>query len=102
VLGVSFAKESIGDFGETHGTTTLHVDDQDVASAPMRTQQANFALAGEGLSVGRDTADPVSERYTRGGGFPFTGGTLHEVRISVGDDQYVDLEREAAAMMARE
>jgi arylsulfatase A-like enzyme len=102
VLGASFAKESVGEHGETLGTTTLHVDDQVVASAAMRTQQANFALAGEGLCIGRDTSDPVSERYTRGDGFAFTGGTIHEVRVSVGDDHYVDLEREAAAMMARE
>jgi hypothetical protein len=29
-------------------------------------------------------------------------GTIHQVEISVGDDQYIDLEKLGAAMLARE
>jgi hypothetical protein len=62
-----------------------------------------FALAGEGLCIGRDSSDQVSEHYGEGAGFPFRGGTIAEVEINAGDDdQYDDLEREAWAMMARE
>ena len=32
----------------------------------------------------------------------FTGGTIKQVEINVGDDQYLDLEREAMAALARE
>ena len=32
----------------------------------------------------------------------FKGGTILQVEVNVGDDQYVDLEKEAAAMLARE
>jgi len=32
----------------------------------------------------------------------FTGGTIHRVAIDVSGDPYIDLEREAAAMLARE
>jgi hypothetical protein len=32
----------------------------------------------------------------------FNGGTIHQVEVNVGDDLYKDLERDAAAMMARE
>ena len=32
----------------------------------------------------------------------FNGGTIHQVEINVGDDQYMDLEKDAAAMLARE
>ncbi len=43
------------------GTTTLYVDEQAVASGPMRTQPAQFTLCGDGLCVGRDSADAVSQ-----------------------------------------
>jgi hypothetical protein len=33
---------------------------------------------------------------------PFKGGTILQVEVSAGDDQCVDLERQAVAMMARE
>ena len=32
----------------------------------------------------------------------FKGGTILQVEVNVGDDQYLDLEKLAAAMMARE
>jgi hypothetical protein len=59
VLGVEFVKERLGERHETHGTAKLYVDDQVVAAGPLRTQPGHFALAGEGLSVGRDTGDAV-------------------------------------------
>jgi arylsulfatase A-like enzyme len=102
VLGMEFTKESTGEHGETHGTTRLYVDDEVVAEGPMRTQLAQFALCGDGLCIGRDSSDPVSAQYGAGTGFPFRNGRIAEVRVNVGDDQYVDLERQAAAMMARE
>ena len=100
VLGMEFAKERTGDHGEAIGTTTLYVDEQAVASGPMRTQAAQFTLCGDGLCVGRDSADAVSKEYTSPA--RFTGGRILQVEVNVGDDQYVDLERHAAAMMARE
>jgi hypothetical protein len=54
----------------------------------------------EGLSIGRDSSDPVSHEYT--GGFDFTGGKIHEVEVNIGDDVYVDIERDFAAAMARD
>ena len=60
----------------------------------------HFALCGEGLAVGRDSADPVSKEY--GPGFDFTGGTIQLGRVVAGDDQYLDLESQAMAMLARE
>ena len=100
VLGMQFVKESTGEYGESHGTTTLYVDDEEVASGPMRTQLAMFTLCGDGLCVGRDSADAVSKEYTSP--FRFRGGRILQVEVNVADDQYLDLEREAAAMMARE
>jgi arylsulfatase len=100
VLGVDFRKESVGKYFESHGTTRLHVDDKVVAEGPMRSMTGHFSLCGEGLCIGRDSADPVSKEY--GPQFPFTNGTIHKVEISIGDDQYVDLEVRAAAAMARD
>jgi hypothetical protein len=97
---MEFAKESTGEHGEAHGTATLYVDEEAVASGALRTQLAQFTLCGDGLCVGRDSADAVSREYKAP--YRFKGGTIAQVEINVGDDRYVDLEREAAAMFARE
>ena len=100
VLGMEFKKESRGEHGESHGTTRLYVNDDVVAEGPMRAQPAYFALCGDGLCVGRDSSDPVSGQYRAPG--TFTGGTIKQVEVNVGDDQYLDLEQEAMAALARE
>ena len=78
----------------------LYIDDQVVAEAPWKTQPGHFALCGEGLSIGRDSSDPVSEEYA--GGFDFAGGTIREVEVNIADDVYLDIERDFAAAMARD
>jgi arylsulfatase len=100
VLGMEFVRESVGERHESHGTTRLYIDDKQVAEGPMRTQPGHYALCGEGLSIGRDTGAPVSVEYQPP--FAFTGGRIIRVEFALGDDQYLDLEAEAAAMMARE
>ena len=95
VLGMEFTKESRGEHGESHGTTRLYVDDTVVAEGPMRAQPAYFALCGDGLCVGRDSSDAVSSLYRAPG--TFKGGTIVQVEVNVGDDQYLDLEKEAMA-----
>jgi arylsulfatase A-like enzyme len=100
VVGVSFDKESAGEYGEAHGTARVYVDEEVVAEGAMRSQVAWFTLCGDGLCVGRDSSDAVSSLYTPPG--TFTGGRIIQVEVTLGDDQYVDLERDAAAMLARE
>ena len=99
-LGVEFVREGAGEHGESVGTTTLYVDEEAVASGPMRAQVGKFTLCGDGLCVGWDSADPVSRQYRNP--FPFTGGELLGVAVDVSAEQYLDLEREAAAMLSRE
>ena len=60
----------------------------------------HFSLCGEGLTIGRDSADPVSRAYSSG--FAFTGGRIRKVVYDVGDDAYVDLERRLGAILARD
>jgi len=100
VLGMEFAKESTGERGESLGTAKLYVDEDVVAEGPMRTQLAFFTLCGDGLCVGRDSGDAVSKEYAAPG--TFKGGTILQVEVSTGDDQYLDLEKEAHALLARE
>ena len=80
VLSAHFEKESVGDRNEAIGTAKLQVDGKTVAEGPWRTQPGHFALCGEGLCVGRDSADPVSKEYPSG--FPFTGGAIRRSRSS--------------------
>jgi hypothetical protein len=100
VLGAEFTRESAGEHGESHGTTNLYVNDQVVAEGPMRTQPGYFTLCGDGLCVGRDSSDAVSGLYNAPA--PFKGGMIARVEVSVGADQYLDLEKEAFAALARE
>jgi arylsulfatase len=93
-------REKAGEHGESLGTCTLYIDDQAVASGPMRAQVGKFTLAGDGLCIGYDSGDAVSGQYANG--FPFTGGKLLGVGIDVSGEQYLDLELEALAALARE
>ena len=66
----------------------------------MRTHPGSFGLAGGGVGVGRNTGQAVSSAYKAP--YAFTGGTIARVAVDVSGEPYVDLEREAVAMMARE
>jgi arylsulfatase len=99
-LGMEFTKESTGEHGEPHGTTKLYVNDQVVASGPMKTQPAKFTLSGDGMCIGWDSGDAVSELYETPA--RFTGGTIQAVAIDSGDDVYVDLELEAKRLLMRQ
>ena len=94
-LGMEFIREKAGEYGESLGTTTLYVDGNAVATGPMRAQIGKFTLSGDGLCVGYDSGDNVSEQYKNPG--RFSGGTIQGVAIDVSDKAYVDLQRDAAA-----
>ena len=84
------------------GTLSLYHGDVKVGEGRIKTQPGKFSLAGDGLCVGRDSGDPVTEDYPGTAPYAFTGGTINRVAIDVSGEPYVDLEREAVAMMARE
>jgi arylsulfatase len=60
----------------------------------MRSQVGKFTLVGDGLCVGYDSGDPVSEQYKSPG--DLKGGSVHFVTVSVDKKQYLDAEKEAA------
>jgi arylsulfatase len=95
VLGMEFKREKAGEYGESLGTTTLYVDEKPVATGPMRAQIGKFTLSGDGLCVGYDSGDNVSDQYQNPG--TFTGGEILGVAVDVSEKAYIDLQREAAA-----
>jgi len=99
-VGMEFVREGAGEHMESLGTAKLYVDEAVVAEGPMRAQIGPFTLCGDGLCVGYDSADPVSRSYPPG--FPFKKGAILGVAVDTGEDQYLDLEREAAAAFARD
>ncbi|HMK37914.1 MAG TPA: sulfatase-like hydrolase/transferase, partial [Bacteroidota bacterium] len=99
-VGLDFMRESAGAHGESLGNAKLYIDDQIVAGGPMRTQPGKFTLSGDGLCVGFDSGDAVSEEYKTPG--TFKGGTIFGVGVTVEKGQYLDLEGEAKRMMMKQ
>ncbi|MBV1915194.1 MAG: arylsulfatase [Pseudomonadales bacterium] len=92
-LGMEFKKEKTGDNGESIGAAKLYIDEKVVAEEQIRTQPAKFTLSGDGLCVGYDSGDAVSERYPSPS--KFSGGTIDFVGVTVEGKPYINLEAEA-------
>jgi arylsulfatase len=97
-IGMEFIREKAGKYGESIGTTKLYIDDKTVGEGPMKAQVGKFTLSGDGLCIGYDSGDNVSQDYKNPG--TFTGGTILGVGVDVGKDVYLDMEKEAAAAFA--
>src|SRR5262247_3321407 len=97
-LGMEFTRNKAGKYGESLGTTKLYVNNKVVASGDMKTQPGKFTLSGDGLCIGRDSGDAVSEGYKSPG--EFKGGNILFVGVTVEKKQYLDLEKLAAGAFA--
>ncbi|HEY3402343.1 MAG TPA: arylsulfatase [Ohtaekwangia sp.] len=93
-VGMEFIREKAGEHHESIGTTKLYINDAVVATGPMRSQVGKFTLVGDGLCVGYDSGDPVSEQYKSPG--TLKGAKVYFVTVSVDKVQYLDAEKEAA------
>ena len=100
IFGASFVRE--GEGMPATGTLSLFIDDEKVGEGEIITQPGNFSLVGEGLNVGKDPAEPITDDYSGMSPYAFTGGTIKEAIVDVSGDHHVDLELEALAMMKRE
>jgi hypothetical protein len=100
ILSAAFERE--GEAMPTTGTLTLFIGDEKVGEGQIMTQPGNFSLVGEGLNVGQDPGEPVTSDYAGERPYAFSGGTIKEVIVDVSGGAFIDLEREAAAMFARE
>jgi arylsulfatase A-like enzyme len=102
LLSASFDKTGEQPKNVAQGILSLYYGEHKVGEGHIQTQPGKFAIAGEGLNVGRDGGAPVTSDYPGQAPWAFTGGTLHHVAVDVSGEPYVDLEREAVAMFARE
>jgi arylsulfatase len=101
ILSASFEKDGEDPPGVSTGILTLFHGDGKVGEGRIKTQPASFGLSGTDLTVGRAISN-VTDNFPGTRPWPFTGGTLRAVAVDVSGDPYVDLERAAAAMIARE
>ena len=99
-VGVEFIKEKSGAHQESVGTAKLYINDKVVAEGPLRTQPGKFTLSGDGLCVGYDSGDAVSQEYKTPG--TFKGGTIFFVGITVEKTAYQNLQQEAQRAFARD
>jgi hypothetical protein len=96
-LGMEFIREEAGEYGESFGRMKLYVDEKVVAEGPMKTQPGKFTLSGDGLCVGYDSGDNVSQLYKSPG--EFEGGIIHFVGVTREGTPYINLEAEAKRIM---
>ena len=102
ILSASFDKDGEDPPGVSTGILSLYYGEKKVGEGHIKTQPGFFSLAGEGLCVGRDGSEAVTDDYPGESPHRFTGGTIKRVAVDVSGEPYVDLEREAVAMLARE
>jgi arylsulfatase len=101
----SFDRE--GDSRPAEGTLTLHAAEKEIGKGRIKTQPGNFFIVGEGLNVGKDGAEPVTDDYP--GGAParrapgrFTGGTIVRAAVDVSGEPFVNLAAEAGMAFMRD
>ena len=102
ILSASFVKDGEDPPPVATGILSLYYGDHKVAEGRIKTQPGGYMIAGEGLAVGRDVGDPVTQDYPGQRPYRFTGGTIRRVVVDVSGEPYIDLEREAQAMLMRE
>jgi hypothetical protein len=81
---------------------SLYINKEKAGEAKIKTQPGKFSLAGEGLNVGLDRAEPVTGDYPGDAPWAFTGGTIRKVTVDVSGDPWTDREKEAQAAFARD
>ncbi len=100
VLSATFERE--GDTMPAEGTLTLHIGTTKVGEGRIKTQPGKFSVAGEGLNIGRDSGEPITDDYSGTSPWPLVGGTIERAVIDVSGEPFVDLAREAAMAFARD
>ncbi len=102
ILSASFVKDGEDPPPVATGILSLFHGDTMVGEGRIKLQPGGYMIAGEGLAVGRDVGDPVTQDYPGERPYRFTGGTIRRVAVDVTGEPYIDLEREAQAMLMRE
>jgi len=84
------------------GVLTLHIGDHKVGEGRIKTQPGKFSIAGEGLNVGKEGAEPVTDDYPGQSPWAFVGGAISRVVVDVSGTPFVDLDSEARMAFARD
>jgi hypothetical protein len=100
ILSAAFDKDGEEAPGTATGMLSLYYGDKKVGEGRIKTQPGIFSV-GSGVTVGRSTG-AVTTDYPGDRPWRFTGGTINRVAIDVSGEPYVDLERQAEAMLAQE
>ena len=101
ILSASFVKDGEDPPGVSTGILSLFHGDNQVGEGRIKTQPSAFGLSGTDLTVGRSISN-ITDAYPGERPWAFAGGTVKLVAVDVSGEPYVDLERAAAAMIARE
>ena len=102
VLGMEFTKESQTPVTTT-GSFALYIDDKKVGElSGAMLQNGKFTLCGEGLNVGRDGGAAVTDDYPFERPWALLGATIERVLVDVSGEAYLDVEKEAMAIMSRD
>jgi arylsulfatase len=102
LLSAAFEKDGEDPPGISTGIVTLYHGETKVGEGRIKTQPGKFMIGEEGLCVGRDSGEPVTDDYPGAPPHRFVGGTIKRVAIDVSGEPFIDLEREAAVMMLRQ
>jgi hypothetical protein len=100
VFSASFARE--GNTLPAEGTLTLYIGTAKVGEGRIKTQPGKFSIAGEGLNIGKDSGEPITDDYPGHSPWPFVGGTIERAIIDVSGEPFIDLAHEAAMAFARD
>jgi arylsulfatase len=102
LLSASFTKDGEDPPGISTGVVSLYHGETKVGEGRIKTQPGKFMIGEEGLCVGRDSGEPVTDDYPGAAPYRFTGGTIKQVAVDVSGEPFIDIEREAAVMMLRQ
>ena len=80
------------------GDLTLYIDQEKVGGGEIVTQPGYFCAVGDGITVGRDDASPITPDYRAP--FRFTGGTIDKVVVDVSGERYIDHEAQVRAWLS--
>jgi arylsulfatase len=100
VVSASFERD--GDSMPAEGTLTLRAGEREIGRGRIKTQPGKFSIAGEGLNIGKDGAEPVTDDYPGESPWSFTGGTIQRAAVDVSGEPFVDLAAEARMAFMRD
>jgi arylsulfatase A-like enzyme len=101
ILSAAFEKDGEDPPHVSTGILSLYHGDKKVGEARIKTQPGKFMIGEEGLCVGRDSGEPVTDDYPGAAPHRFTGGRIDRVAVDVSGEPYIDLEHEAIAALMR-